>query len=262
MSFANVGARPIETGHNPHTPIETNLPADNDYMIYLRSSGGASDAGHSIKLAGKSEFYIRPGSLDGVGPVDVIATGAPGGSDELYYSFGDQLPDAGQVLFSVALGEPAQVTPTQVTGTVRVDGQPVQRLVRAFEYQSSEFKIEGRDLSTAKPLGEAVSDPNDGAYQIVIESGFTGDVFVVAFDDYGQPFQPDAAVAIGDRIHPTAPNGLVYDCVADGTLPGSEPAEWPEDTDADALIGSAAFRPTPYYRPRVHGPLTPEPVTE
>lgn len=258
MAFFAVRTLPIETGKTPYTPIETNLPTGNDYMVYLRSSGSAVDLGHSIKLAGATAFYSRPGSLDDAGLVDAIATGAPGAADELYYAFGVDPVTDGEVLFDVALGEPAQVNPTKISGVVRVNGALASRVVKAFEYNKSTFKLQGRDLDTSKPLGEAVSDPETGEYTIMIASGFTGSAFVVVFDDLGRLFAPGEAVSIGDRIRPTEANGYIYVCKADGTLPATEPAEWSQNTEEDVLVGTASFRPTPLYRPMVNGPVTPE----
>lgn len=150
----------------------------------------------------------------------------------------------------------ATTTVTTVSGVVQIDGNPAARTVRAFSYDAIAHQIDGGEVVLAKSLGHAKSDPVTGAYEISLLGGYSADVFVVAFDDYGLPFTPGLALAIGQRVHPTMPNGYVYECDAGGNLPEEEPA-WSTDTETSQLIGTASVLPRPFYRPVVHGPIRP-----
>src|SRR5690606_2367480 len=127
---------------------------------------------------------------------------------------------------------------------------------RAFSYASVAHAVDGSAIMSAKTLGEAQSDPETGAYTIGLLDGYANDVFVVAFDDYGRTFAPGLPMAIGDRVHPAQPNGYVYECDAPGALPEEEPA-WSTDTGTSQLYGTASLLPRAFYRPVVHGPITP-----
>jgi hypothetical protein len=83
---------------------------------------------------------------------------------------------------------------------------------------------------------------------------------VVAFDDYGDAFTAEQALAVGNRIHPTTPNGHVFETTGAGDLPTEEPT-WVVDTETSQLYGTASMIAVPFYRPVVHGPITPE-ITE
>jgi hypothetical protein len=146
--------------------------------------------------------------------------------------------------------------PTIVTGTVTVNGQPAARRVRAFSYDSVSYQLNGGNVVLSRPLGQSMSLGANGAYSITLENQYSGDVFVVAFDDYGTAFAPGLAVTVGQRIHPTEPNGFVYVAQSGGTLPATEPA-WETDANTSQLVGSASFLPVPFYRPQIHGPIRP-----
>jgi hypothetical protein len=102
-----------------------------------------------------------------------------------------------------------------------------------------------------------MSDPVDGSYTIDLHQGYTGDVFVVAFDDMGQQFEANAPISVGEIIHPTVFAGYVFECDGAGTLPETEPT-WNNDLENSHVYGTASLRATPFYRPQVHGPITPE----
>lgn len=146
----------------------------------------------------------------------------------------------------------------KVAGTLNINGAPLERLIKAFSFDRLTFDIDGDPVTQSKPVGQTLSDPSDGSYEIILSDGFPGDVFVVAFDDYGIAFEPDAEVSFGDRIHPSTPNGYVYECDGAGTLPSTEPT-WSNDTESSQAVGTASFIARPYYRPMVHGPVSPEP---
>lgn len=146
---------------------------------------------------------------------------------------------------------------SKVSGLVQIDGIPAQRTVRAFGYSSTSHDIDGQPVNLSKSLGHAVSDSGTGEYTIDLLAGYDQPIFVVAFDDYGTDFIPDMVVAVGDRIHPATPNGHVWECTSAGILPSEEPT-WIVDTETAQLYGTASMIARPFYRPMVHGPVSPE----
>tara|TARA_B100001057_G_scaffold499081_1_gene608423 strand:- start:458 stop:2527 length:2070 start_codon:yes stop_codon:yes gene_type:complete len=146
---------------------------------------------------------------------------------------------------------------SKVSGVVQIDGTPAQRTVRAFSYDPTLHDIDGANVDLSKSLGHAVSDPETGDYTIDLLAGYDKRIFVVAFDDYGDDFTPDKALSVGDRVHPTTPNGHVWECTGAGTLPSEEPT-WIVDTETAQLYGTASMIARPFYRPMVHGPVSPE----
>ena len=150
---------------------------------------------------------------------------------------------------------------TKISGIVQIDGTPVKRKVRAFGYNPTTHNLDGESVSQSKSLGDDTSDPATGEYSIKLIGGYQDDVFVVAFDDYGQPFTPSLEVTAGDRVHPSAPDGYVYQCEGSGTLPETEP-DWVADTETSKQYGTASMIAVPFYRPMVHGPVTPEVVDD
>ena len=156
--------------------------------------------------------------------------------------------------------EAAEAQSSKVSGIVQIDGTPAERQVRAFGYDPTNHAIDGENVSQSKSLGHSSSEPDTGAYTIDLLAGYAKEIFVVAFDDYGDAFTAEQALTVGDRIHPTTPNGHVWETTGAGTLPAEEPI-WVVDTETSQLYGTAAMIARPFYRPMVHGPITPE-VTE
>src|SRR5690606_38876777 len=97
---------------------------------------------------------------------------------------------------------------------------------------------------------------NTGEYTIDLLAGYGNEIFVVAFDDYGKGFTGDMVVAVGERVHPTTPNGYVWECTSAGTLPNGEPS-WIVDTESAQLYGTASMIARPFYRPMMQGPTVP-----
>lgn len=146
---------------------------------------------------------------------------------------------------------------SRVSGTVQVNGTPAARTVKAFSYAAVSHAIDAEPVTLSKSLGQSVSDPGTGSYEIALLEGFGREVFVIAFDDYGDDFAPELALNPGDRIHPTIPDGHVYECTGSGALPAEEP-EWIIDTESSNLYGTASMIARQFYRPMVHGPIEPE----
>jgi hypothetical protein len=155
------------------------------------------------------------------------------------------------------MGGTPQTQTSKVSGIVQIDGTPADRSVRAFGYNPIAHAIDGETVSQSKSLGQATSDPATGEYTIDLLGGYGKEVFVVAFDDYGDAFTAEQTLAAGDRIHPTTPNGHVWETTGAGTLPVEEPT-WIVDTETSQLYGTASMIARLFYRPMVHGPIIPE----
>ena len=153
-------------------------------------------------------------------------------------------------------GEDGGSQTSRIAGIVQIDGTPAERNVRAFGYNPTAHAIDGNPVSLSKSLGHSTSDPADGSYTIDMLGGYGEKIFVVAFDDYGDAFTAEQALTVGDRIHPTTPNGHVFECIGAGSLPAEEPA-WNVDTETAQLYGSASMIAKLFYRPMVQGPILP-----
>jgi hypothetical protein len=171
------------------------------------------------------------------------------------------LESTGSLYFSLIFGSNNEASQaSKVSGIVQIDGTPAQRTVRAFGYDPTTHDLNATTVNLSKSLGHSTSDPETGDYTIELLGGYGKEIFVVAFDDYGAPFAPEATLAVGKRIHPTTPNGHVWECIGTGTLPAEEPA-WVVDTESAQPFGTASMIARPFYRPMVHGPIMPEVTT-
>jgi hypothetical protein len=81
-----------------------------------------------------------------------------------------------------------------------------------------------------------------------------GQYFAMALDDYGQVFEPGAAVALGQTIAPTEPMGFAYEVKSAGTLPAVEPPWWTNEVEPRE-VGTAVLQPARVFAPSVYGPL-------
>lgn len=255
MQFQDSGINGLYTG-NQRVFVNTNLNSDSYYTIDIKDIASDNFVAAIIKSKGVDYFPIDPNAFAG-GSFNIFASNLPGFTTELHYVLGTAIEPDGLIQFDAIVGVPAQVNETKVAGVVQIDGVPAKRTVRAFTYDSETMTLLNRDVTAPRPLGETTSDPDTGAYELVIASGYTGRIFVVAFDEYGSDFTGSMAVAVGDKVHPTTANGFVYECTSGGTLPSDEPA-WSTDTKASQIYGTASMIAIPFYRPMVHGPVTPE----
>lgn len=240
--------------HRERPRLSVNLDKESIYQIYLLDQAGTM-RGPIAKDAGFDYLIFDAAVYRGVN--HATAYSLPTKEPEIHYAVNRTIEDGAHIAFAAALGPRPTVTPTQVSGKVQISGEPAGRVVRAYSYESLQHSINGVAVDLSRSLGHAESDPETGDYTITIENGYTGRVFVVAFDDYGELFTPGAPVVTGQRIRPTMPNGFVYAVTSDGVLPDEEPA-WSTDTNSTQLIGTATVQPTPFYRPVVHGPIYPE----
>lgn len=210
----------------------------------------------------KTPMSITSG-LWSIGRPDSVGTVSPNeygemdvGPIRLY----DRFLTENDILELMALYDPNAESPasaSQVSGVVKIDGAPARRTVRAFGYDPIAHAIDGVPVNQSKSLGHAVSNEITGEYSIDLLEGYASQIFVVAFDDYGSDFSANMAVSVGDRVHPTTPNGHVFECMGAGALPAEEPA-WIIDTETPQLYGTASMLAKPFYRPMVHGPVAPQ----
>jgi hypothetical protein len=235
--------------------LTTNLPLEGDQWLIIRSlyTNTVIEAGRCPP--GTQNALINATEVAGK-TVSAIAYGL-GNTGTLFYANGVTIDPSVPLRLTAAVGPAPEFTPTRVAGKVQIDGTPAERTVRAFGYNATAHAIDGETVSQSKSLGQSTSDPTTGAYTIDLLAGYGSDVFVVAFDDYGDPFTPEQALTVGDRIHPTTPNGHVLECTGAGSLPAEEP-EWIIDTETAQLYGSASMIARAFYRPMAHGPIAPE----
>ena len=249
----------ILTGQPPFQPAETNLKKDVAIWVQIMEEQSPRILVEGLKPAGQKEANINLSSISGQ-VVKSIAFGVLG-SNELHYAENITIDPKNTLQFTQAVGTPPEYTVARISGKVQVDGAPIaDRKVRAFSYYDAQHSIDTETLEQSKSLGHAVTDEN-GDYAIELFRGYSDPVFVVAFDDYGVAFEPSMIVQVGDRVHPTTPDGYVYECDSGGTLPEEEPA-WVQDTEVSQTYGTATIIARPLYRPMVHGPVTPEVVDD
>lgn len=127
------------------------------------------------------------------------------------------------------------------SGRVSVAGRPAERRILA----------QGIDGDTPKVLAETRSDAL-GRYTLEWR-GYTGQVLITAVDQYGAVWAPGLALGPNERIHPTAPNGYVYDVVVGGSLGQTEPT-WLEGDGEQVISGNVQLIAKPYYQPQTIGP--------
>jgi len=232
--------------------LPTNLPADRTQGISVVEANGKVEV--SLILAeGETEFsaYLTTKTGD---PVKFVAFDSTPALDIYQTNLVDP-----QTLSEISffMGATDSTQSSKVSGIVQIDGSPAQRTVRAFGYNPTVHDLNATTVNLSKSLGHSTSDPDTGDYTIDLLAGYGQEIFVVAFDDYGAPFTPAATLAVGNRIHPTTPNGHVWECIGAGALPADEPT-WVVDTETSQLYGTASMIARPFYRPMVHGPIMPE----
>jgi hypothetical protein len=236
--------------------LPTNLPADKAKSVMAINANGTSDS--SVYLAaGETEWSAYLATKTDALLTFVAFTEGP---DIEILSTGSLIPLAASTLEFTSLTGGSGGTETQsskISGIVQIDGTPAKRTVRAFGYNPTTHDLNATTVNLSKSLGHSTSDPETGDYTIELLAGYGQEIFVVAFDDYGDAFIAEQALAAGDRIHPTIPNGHVWETTGAGALPVDEPT-WVVDTETSQLYGTASMIARPFYRPMVHGPIMPE----
>jgi len=234
-------------GFVPFAPVATNLP-QGMHIVQVKNRGeGLLQA---TVIAMDSQLLSEPPP----GVHDYIAWGV--GEATLFFQFGAD--PANGLTFTAAAGQlGATPPPTQVSGNLTVAGQPAARKVMAFSQLALEHVIDGVTVTQSRSLGEAVSDAATGDWSITLLSGFTGQTFVVAFDDFGQPYADGLALEIGDRVRPTVDNGFVYEAQSAGTITGPEPDPWPVQEGDVFTAGGVSVKTVAFQPPAAQGYFTP-----
>lgn len=140
-------------------------------------------------------------------------------------------------------GDPGTGLVAHIAGTVAIDGSAAER----------EVIVISDDPNGRQVLGQGMSAP-DGTFDIEYND-WGGAVIALALDNYGGDWSPETALASGTIIHPTTPNGYVYEVTTGGTTGTTEPA-W--SINSSVNDGSVTFNPRPFYRPIASGPLAGE----
>jgi len=138
--------------------------------------------------------------------------------------------------------------PGTVAAVVKVDGQPAARRVVAVELATDGFW---------RLVGEGATD-TAGAGRLDVKVTPSAQVFVMAVDAWGVPYQANLAVAVGDVIRPSVFRGWVYRITQAGNLPATEPTWWDEGTTGPQPLGTARAEVARYFRPLAHGPVAVE----
>ncbi|MEH6564648.1 MAG: discoidin domain-containing protein [Halopseudomonas sp.] len=128
---------------------------------------------------------------------------------------------------------------------VRVESLPAARQIVAVERQ-----LDG----TWRVCGNAQSGV-DGLADLTILAQSTSDIYALAVDDWGQPWESDLVVAVGGLVRPTNFTGWLYRVTQSGTLPTAEPEWWNSSSMGPQPVGDAALEAERYYQPIAHGPL-------
>jgi hypothetical protein len=136
--------------------------------------------------------------------------------------------------------------PGTMTASVRVEGAPARRDVVAVERTAAgAWQVAGYSTTDA-----------DGDIDLPVRvSG--GDVYVMASDNYGIPFQASLSVSVGSRVRPSAGfSGWLYEITEAGALPPAEPVWWgAEGENPSRPLGTARAIAVRYFRPLAHGPV-------
>lgn len=134
---------------------------------------------------------------------------------------------------------------SKVAGSVSVADQPKKRQLVAVSYAGDSRSVVGEGASI-----------DDGTYEIELST--TDDVIIIALDDFGVKFSSELSMVVGQRVRPAVNNGFVYECIAAGQLPASEPTWWTDGTVK--MIGTVRLQSKAYYQPQAHAPITPAPL--
>ena len=140
-------------------------------------------------------------------------------------------------------GSTEPTEPATAGAVVRVNKQPASREL---------FAVERRADGTYRFAGSTlISQSGDLEMQVT-----GGEVYAIAVDDFGIPYQSGLDLEVGQTVRPTHFQGWLYVCTEPGKLPTTEPDWWPEIGDNPARpVGTARLQATRYYQPIAHGPI-------
>ncbi|GLU42310.1 hypothetical protein [Pseudomonas sp. NBRC 100443] len=135
-------------------------------------------------------------------------------------------------------------SPATLDATLKVDGVPANRDIVAFErVPSGEWRVAG--------YGATV----DGNLDMDLRVAGSGQVYVMAMDDWGTVFQPLLDVAEDELIRPTVFMGWTYRITQSGQLPAVEPNWWDDSLQGPQPLGTARAEVHRYYPPQGRGPI-------
>lgn len=135
-----------------------------------------------------------------------------------------------------------------VTGSNENEVDPTFTNIISGNVCAEDIPIQARIFAVSLSTGncyETTSDAN-GDYQVDTYPD-TGFFILVRAQDYGIEFPSQGTIQAGDRIHPTTPNGYVYDALTSGVTSPNEPAPWP--TSNTVTSGNVLLKPVLLYRP-------------
>ena len=140
-------------------------------------------------------------------------------------------------------GSTEPTEPATAAAVVRVNKKPAAREL---------FAVERRADGTYRFAGSTlISQSGDLEMQVT-----GGEVYAIAVDDFGIPYQAGLDLEVGQTVRPTHFQGWLYVCTEPGKLPSTEPEWWPEIGDNPARpVGTARLQATRYYQPIAHGPI-------
>jgi hypothetical protein len=155
---------------------------------------------------------------------------------------------------------PPDFTSGLVSGVVNVNGSPAIRELIAITWAKQTYVEDGNTVVQRRIVGSTISD-EFGAYEINTGT-FIEEVIILALENYGQVWQPNRALEVGDRIRPTQPNqnGYVYEVTLAGSS-GTEEPTWivPTESVNTQTIGACTALALPLYWSVAHAPVVPEP---
>lgn len=218
-----------------------------DEAIYLQAFGSGKALGRPRIISGAASTIRLPVNL--LAPF-LSLTGVKSDESKAYIALGiNAASDLSIILTAVdetgGGGGGGTGDLARIAGTVTIDGTAGSRQIVIVDDDPAGRKVVGAGQSA-----------QDGTFDIEYDdTGFP--VIAIAIDQYGQGFQAEAVLNEGAVVHPTAPNGYVYEVSSAGTTGETEPA-W--STTQSVQSGSVTFIPRPYYRPIASGPLEGEPV--
>lgn len=134
---------------------------------------------------------------------------------------------------------PVTLQPTQVSGTVTLDDQPFQSdlVVTSLE---DEPRVVGTGRSDV--LGNYTIDCN----------GWLGSVLINSVQDYGAPWAAGVSLQVGDVIHPSTPNGYIFEVNTAGVTGNVEPT-WPTSAGSNVPDNTVAYTSITLLRPMIEG---------
>jgi hypothetical protein len=221
--------------------LNTNLPASEEFFVDFYSKNDLQIIVRLHKTANSSTIRFKKSLLYN-SAVKIVALGY--GVDGAYWADDFILQDGVVNIEFTSQGEASGSGELKTfSGSLTQDGQPVSRTVYV--------NAVGGDAP--KMLASTISDAQ-GDYSLEW-NGYTGQVVITAMDDYGVPFLAEALLSVGARVHPTLPNGYVYEAASAGALGINEPL-WPVVAGESITTGEVQLVAKPFYRPKSAGPFT------